>query len=208
VGTPQKSIDMRGLVRPVPGERFFLIPSNYAMMLAEQSLHSVKGREYRLDTLLESLGNAFSDVVIDCPPNLGILTDNALYACRHPHGGLVIPVQAEQTSLRALDLLLDQVESIEQGLRICVDKLAIVPNLVQPSKISRDILAQLRSNIDITMPFEFPKRVVLQEAYAAGKSLFTYTPSGKSKSADVEELRALFVRLAQTVKERHSHGQS
>ena len=128
---------MGSLIKATPHDRFFLIPGNYNMMLAEQALNPVKGREYRLDLIIEATGGAFTDIVIDCPPNLGILTDNALYAARSERGGLVIPVQAEQTSMPALDLLLDQVESIERGLRIKVTKLAIVLNLVQPSKWPR-----------------------------------------------------------------------
>ena len=201
-GQSEATIDVGSLVRAIDYERFFLIPSNYNMMLAEQALNPVKGREYRLDLLFEATGDAFTDIVIDCPPNLGILTDNALYAARHGRGGLVIPVQAEQTSMRALDLLLDQVESLEQGLRIKVNMLAIVPNLVQVSKLSRGILADLRANIDVTVPFDFPKRVVLQEAYSQGKSIFSYTPEDKNKVNDVQELRDLYSKLAQIVKER------
>lgn len=201
-GQSGETIDVGSLVRAIDYERFFLIPSNYNMMLAEQALNPVKGREYRLDLLFEATGDAFTDIVIDCPPNLGILTDNALYAARHGRGGLVIPVQAEQTSMRALDLLLDQVESLEQGLRIKVNMLAIVPNLVQVSKLSRGILADLRASIDVTVPFDFPKRVVLQEAYAQGKSIFSYTPEDKNKVNDVQELRDLYSKLAQIVKKR------
>lgn len=197
-----ESIDVGSLIKAAEHERFFIIPSNYNMMLVEQALNPVKGREYRLDLLIEATGDAFTDIVIDCPPNLGILTDNALYAARSERGGLVIPVQAEQTSMRALDLLLDQVESLEQGLRIKVNMLAIVPNLVQASKLSRGILADLRANIDVTVPFDFPKRVALQEAYAQGKSLFSYTPEDKNKVNDVQELRDLYLKLAQIVKER------
>lgn len=201
-GQVEESIDVGSLVKATEHERFFLVPSNYNMMLGEQALNPVKGREYRLDLLIEATGNAFTDIVIDCPPNLGILTDNALYAARAERGGLVIPVQAEQTSMRALDLLLDQVESIERGLRIKVNKLAVVPNLVQVSKLSRGILADLRQSIDVTVPFDFPKRVVLQEAYAQGKSIFSYIPEDRSKISDVQELRDLYSKLAQIVKER------
>jgi chromosome partitioning protein len=196
--TTSENIDVEGIIKAVPNERFFLIPSHYKMMLAEQALNPVKGREYRLEMLLAATGDAFTDIVIDCPPNLGILTDNAINASRN----LVIPVQAEQTSMRALDLLLDQVETIESGLRIQVKILAIVPNLVQPSKLSRRILADLRQNIETTIPFDFPKRVVLQEAYENGKSIFTYIPEERSKGPDVEELRTLYLKLAEIVKER------
>jgi chromosome partitioning protein len=201
----EAGIDVSKLIQPLPNERFFLIPGHYNMLLAEQTLTPVTGREYRLDLLIEATGEVFSHIVIDCPPNLGVLTDNAINAARRGRGGLIIPVQAEPSSIRALELLLDQVQSIEAGLKIQVDKLAVVPNLVQDSRLGRDILAGLRANIDVTLPFNIPKRIVLQEAYGAGRSIFTYAPKELAKRVDVEELRKLYRQLATIVNERSDH---
>src|SRR2546429_6284967 len=44
-----ETIDIGSLVKAADHERFFVVPSNYNMMLAEQALNPVKGREYRLD---------------------------------------------------------------------------------------------------------------------------------------------------------------
>ena len=185
------------LVREVPHEKFYLIASHFQMMLAEQSLNPVRGREFRLKSLLDGLDNAFEWVILDCPPNLGILTDNAIYAARR----LVIPVQAEQTSMRALDLLLDQVESIEEGLKVKTDILAVVPNLVQDSALSKRILADLHSIAPDVTPFAIRKRVVLQEAYEQGHSIFTYE-GDRTKAPAITELRELFTQLANIVRER------
>jgi hypothetical protein len=53
-GQAEESIDIGSLVKATPHGRFFLIPSNYNMMLAEQALNPVKGREYRLDLIIEA----------------------------------------------------------------------------------------------------------------------------------------------------------
>ena len=196
-GLMQPKTKVDDLVHELPHETFYLIPTHIKMMLAEQALNPVRGREYRLSNLLEGLSDVFDWCVIDCPPNLGILTDNAIYAARN----LVIPVQAEQTSMRALDLLLDQVESIEDGLRIKVDILAVVPNLVQDSGLAKRILGDLRTNIPVTTPFEFRKRVVIQEAYEAGRSIFTHE-GDRSKGPAINELRDLYLQLAGLVRER------
>ncbi len=60
---------------------------------------------------------------------------------------VVVPIQAEATSIRALELLFDQIESIEQGLKIDVRVLAVVPNLVQDSAMSKRILADLHREV-------------------------------------------------------------
>src|SRR3954469_22236960 len=83
--------DTSGLVHPIPHEQFDLIPSNYQMALIEQKLFMTRNREHKLKELIDIIGRDYDFVLIDCPPNLGNLTDNALNASRR----LVVPIQAE-----------------------------------------------------------------------------------------------------------------
>ncbi len=197
-GLTKQGVAVGSLFHRVPGENFYLLPSHYLMMVVESTLNDprTRRREYRLADLLDQMTDAFDWIVIDCPPNLGLLTDNAMIAS----GRLIVPVQAEQTSVRALELLLDQIESLERELKIKIEILTLVPNLVQDSKLARRILAGMRHNLPIT-DFEFPKRVVLQEAYEAGQTIFTFEPD-RSKKQDAIELQALYLQLAHLVKEK------
>src|SRR5215211_818978 len=179
------------LIHNVPHEKFDIIPSNYEMMLAEQTLFMTRNREHKLRALLSDV-TGYDWILIDCPPNLGNLTDNALNAARL----VIIPIQAETTSVRALDLLFDQIESIEQGLKIKIDILSVVPNLVQDSALSRRILEELRQSIPTVTPFEIKKRVVLQEAYDQGRSIFSFDAPTSTKEDDCNELRRLYTGLA------------
>ena len=190
--------NLKTLIHAVPHEKFSIVPSNYEMMLAEQTLFMTRNREHKLKELLNNLNNEFDWILIDCPPNLGNLTDNALNAART----VIIPIQAETTSVRALELLFDQIESIEQGLKIKVEVLAVVPNLVQDSALSRTILTDLRASIPAVTPFEIKKRVVLQEAYAKGNSIFTYKAPNTTKEDDCIELRRIYTQLAKFILER------
>jgi chromosome partitioning protein len=187
--------DRAGLVHPIPHEKFDLIPSNYQMALIEQKLFMTRNREHKLREILEDVSQGYDWVLIDCPPNLGNLTDNALNAARL----VVVPIQAETTSVRALDLLFDQIESVEKGLSITIRALAVVPNLVQDSALSRRILHDLRATIPVVTPFEIKKRVVLQEAYDKGRSIFSFKPPTSTKEDDANELRRLYTELGQFV---------
>jgi len=189
------------LIHHVPHEKFDIVPSNYEMMLAEQTLFMTRNREHKLRSLLSEI-TEYDWILIDCPPNLGNLTDNALNASRL----VIIPIQAETTSVRALDLLFDQIESIEQGLKIKISILSVVPNLVQDSALSRRILEELRHSIPALTPFGIRKRVVLQEAYDKGRSIFSFKAPNSTKEDDCNELRQLYTRLADFINARTENG--
>jgi chromosome partitioning protein len=190
------------LIQKPPAEAFSVIPANYEMMLAEQALFMARNREHKLKGLFSQLDGQFDWVLIDCPPALGNLTDNALNAARE----VVIPIQAERTSVRALELLFDQIESVERGLNIQIRVLAVVPNLVQDSTMAKRTLSELRSaNTSIT-PFEIRKRVLLQEAWSSGQSIFAYKPPARNEERTKNELVATYRQLAEFVMQQAEGG--
>jgi chromosome partitioning protein len=193
------------IVRP-PHDEFSVIPTNFQMMLAEQALFMSRNREHKLRGILAKLETPFDWILLDCPPTLGNLTDNALNAAQK----VVIPVQAESTSIRALELLFDQIESIEHGLNIHIATLAIVPNLVQDSSMSRRTLEDLRAEIPNVTPFELRKRVILQNAWDEGRSIFHYEASKpdqvKAKREVVEDYLQLAHFICEQVKPEGEHA--
>lgn len=179
-------------------ESFSVIPTNYEMMLAEQSLFMARNREHKLKNVLAPILDQYDWILIDCPPTLGNLTDNALNAARK----VIIPVQAESTSIRAIELLFDQIESLEEGLKIVVEKLAVVPNLVQSSALSQRTLKELRDSIPAVIPFELRKRVVLQNAWDEGHSIFAYDAKSPDHIRAKQEVVNDYLDLARFVIER------
>lgn len=76
--------------------------------LEQELVSAMKGPE-RLTTLLESVGG-YDFIIVDCPPSLGHLIDNALLACRN----IIIPAEAEDTSIRAIEILFNQIDTLEE----------------------------------------------------------------------------------------------
>jgi chromosome partitioning protein len=190
-----KGTRLTDLIHKNPREPFSVIPSTYELMLAEQALFMARNREHKLKGLVTQLDSAFDWVLIDCPPVLGNLTDNALNAARQ----VIIPIQAEATSVRALELLFDQIESVERGLNIHVRVLAVVPNLVQDSAMAKRILCELRQSIPTLTPFEMRKRVMLQAAWSSGHSIFAYEPASRAEEKTRKEIVELYRQLAEFV---------
>jgi chromosome partitioning protein len=170
-----------------------LIPSNYDMRGVTDALHNARNRERRLKTLLSELPeDAYDFVVIDSPPNLGVLTDNAILAAQR----VLIPIQAEDSSLDALDMALDEFEEIESAFGIDVEILGIVPNLVPRDGIADSTLETLRATDglqNLVLPYEIRKRADIKYAMRHGQTLYTYNdgsdmvPVFDQLTSDVEE---------------------
>lgn len=203
------SIVVADLIKKVPGEKFLCIPENYMLQVAEKELYPLSAREKQIDLLIQQLDDVCDEIFIDCPPNLGPLTDCAIYAARRGRGGLVVPVQAEKSSVKALELLTDQLEMLERTItddngKIKIDVLAIVPNMYSESTISRSILSQMKTAFpDLLTSFVFPRKVAVPEAYDQGRSIFTYEPKIGDKSQkrrDAEEMQQLYLKIVEMVR--------
>ncbi len=78
----KEPVQLTSLIQPQTTypEPIAVIPSSFQLMLAEQSLYLARNREHKLKNLLAQLDNQYDYVLIDRPPVLGNLTDNALNA--------------------------------------------------------------------------------------------------------------------------------
>jgi chromosome partitioning protein len=87
-----------------------LIPSDIELAVQELLLVQRIGRESVIKRILDQVKNQYDLVIIDTPPNLGILTVNALVASH----GVISPVQATSADLRGLRLFIDSLESVKE----------------------------------------------------------------------------------------------
>jgi len=168
------------------GGRLDVIPTSMSMFVVGRELDRLRAREQRLGRVLTTLGDAYDHVLIDCPPALDILTDNALTAA----DGAVIPVQAEDSSLRALRLLLAQISALEAEVRrgpltlhgMVVSMLERGAAGQARSLLSRSVLDALE---EMPMPIlaTVPRGVVVVEAWRHGVPVTTYAPESDHAAA-------------------------
>jgi chromosome partitioning protein len=201
--TGSKATHLSDLLHQHASEPYSVLPAHYQLMLAEQTLFMARNREHKLKELLAGIDGDYDWVLIDCPPALGNLTDNALNAARQ----VIVPIQAEATSIRAIDLLFDQIDSIERGLKVTIRVLAVVPNLVQDSAMAKRILSELRQSVPEVTPFEIRKRVMLQHAWSQGCSVFAYPTGSAAEEQTRTELADLYKQLAYLVMDRVKGGE-
>ncbi|MGI5186507.1 ParA family protein [Dactylosporangium sp. CA-152071] len=171
-------------------ENIDVVPTNLDAFKLERQLYRVRGAEYRLERVVELLaaGGGYDVCLIDCPPSLGVLTDNALVTAEQ----LIIPVQAEDSTLRALRLLLEQVTAVKTELRTDIDILGMVVNLYDRRKgqIVTSTLATLRE-MPLPILATIHDRAVIREAWRLGVSVLEHAP----QSDATEAFRALAKHL-------------
>ena len=91
---------------------FDIAPSSMILSTLEQELAGEIGRESRLNDIINNFKGSYDYLIIDCPPNLGILTVNAIRAS----GEAIIPVEASRFSLEGLTQLISIIELIKDRL--------------------------------------------------------------------------------------------
>lgn len=162
-----------------------VLPTSRTMIGIARDLDRVRAREHRLSRLLEHLtataDEGWDDVVIDCPPSLDVLTDNALTAA----DGVVVPVQADDSSLDALRLLLAQVQAVDADLRstpLVLHGLVVSMLRRPPSTIARTVLAEL-DRLPLDVLATVPALTVLTEAWRAGQPVTAYAPNSEPAAA-------------------------
>lgn len=148
-----------------------VVPSNIELTLTEDALAGENRRVERLSNALEGVRDTYDWCIIDCPPNLGNLTDNALYAAP----GVLVPALPESPSIRAIELLFDQMRLISERFERPTEPIGIVANRVESTQQAERMLEKFRE-YDLPV-WEIRKRVALQYAYEAGEPLREYEPS-------------------------------
>ncbi|MDD5618105.1 MAG: AAA family ATPase [Candidatus Omnitrophica bacterium] len=89
-------------------KNFFAAPSSIILSTIEQELSDEIGRESRLSEVLSEIKDEYDYVIIDCPPNLGLLTINALRAAN----SAIVPVEASRFSVDGVSRLIEIIDLI------------------------------------------------------------------------------------------------
>jgi chromosome partitioning protein len=137
---PEKSTkDLHDMVAVIPGERFegrlHLLPASLDAFLLDGALAIYRGpRAAALEVALKDVEAHYDAIVIDCPPSLGLAMDCALFYARtrdeekEGNSGLVIPVEAEDSSAKAYGMLQMQVTQVCQDWSMSLHQFGLVVN--------------------------------------------------------------------------------
>jgi chromosome partitioning protein len=108
-------------------ENLSFIPASTAMATLDRQLGMADGMGLVIKRALGALSQRFDAVLIDCPPQLGVLMVNALAACSH----LIIPVQTEFLAVKGLERMMRTLTMIGRA-RHHVPTYTILPTMFDP----------------------------------------------------------------------------
>ena len=153
------------------GFNFDVAPSNIILSTLEQELTGEIGRESRAWDILNNFKNNYDYILIDCPPNLGILTVNAIRAASE----IIIPVEASRFSLEGLSQLIEIINLIRDRLNHQVNYQVLVSNFDSRLRHSFNILDRIRLTFkDRLLSTIVHVNVKLKEAQNQGTHILNY----------------------------------
>ncbi len=165
-----------------------LVPSNLDLAGAEVELASTPGREFVLREALAIARHRYDCILIDCPPNIGILTVNAIVACDI----LMVPVQCEYYSLEGVQTLLQFVRIVKSRTNVHFDY-RILPTMYDGrTGLSKKVLRELTEKFgEHVLSNVIPRSIRMAEAPGKGVPGVLWSPKNRAS----EEYRRLGVEL-------------
>jgi len=150
-----------------------LAPSGVILAAVEQELAGQPGREDRLLTALAQMPREYDYLLVDCPPSLGLLTFNALRACRE----IIVPVETSFFALHGLGKLCETIKLVEDRFGQKKHLQALVTIYDRRTRIAQEVLEELRRHFgDQLFKTIIHVNVRLREATSFGQSIGQYDP--------------------------------
>ena len=157
-----------------------LVPGHERLADVEMTLVSqVRREEFLADALKEQIAD-YDLVLIDCPPNLGMLTTNAL--CAAPE--VVVPVSmVDRNAFKGAAALLTTLAELRRK-RVNVAVTAFVPNQVDPRRNTYQTLAEALPKLGVPITStEIPMRAAFHDAGTEGVPVLLRAPDSEAACA-------------------------
>ena len=177
-------------------------PAGVDLAGAEIELIDAERRHFRLaDAIADYAGaesEAFTYILIDCPPSLSLLTLNALAAAH----AVIIPLQCEFFALEGLSQIMRTLDSVRARINPQIELQGVVLTMYDArNNLSRQVEDDVRAHMkDKVYKAVIPRNVRISEAPSHGKPALLYDLKCAGSQA--------YIRLASEVIQRERAGKA
>lgn len=155
-------------------KNFYLTPSDIDLATADLDFAGRQRREYIIEKLIRPIKKDFDFILLDCPPSLGLLTQNGLTAADK----YLIPLTPEALPFKGLEMLLSAIQSIKDcELNPNLELLGILMTRIGRKKLNKEVEEFIRNKYTTSVfSTKIRENVSLAEAPLSGDSIITYAP--------------------------------
>lgn len=173
-----------------------LAPSGIVLSALEQRLSAERAetRTARLSSALAGLSRPYDYALVDCPPNVGLLTFNALRAA----GELIVPLETSFYAIHGVQKLLETIGLLAERIGHTVN-VRILPTLYDGrTRYARETLGEIRALFgDLCFDTVIRSTIKLRESARRGLPAIRFAPHSNGAS----DYAALAVELAASAPE-------
>ena len=158
------------------GQYFDTAPASIRLSELEVDLKEKHGKGSLLKAALEEVRDQYDYILLDCPPQLGMLQVNAIVACDL----LIIPIQTDFLALHGLKLLFDTLRTLNKVLPKPVTYRALATMYDKRAGACRRVLDLLgRKMGDLMFSTVIGVDTRFRDASALGKSVYEIDASSR-----------------------------
>jgi chromosome partitioning protein len=161
----------------------FLVPSDKRTAMAENIISAHPGRELALTVRLTE-ASGFDYIVLDCPPALNVLHNNALLYANE----LIIPIDMDRLALQGAKGILDSATELEKVFKFSANICGVLPTFIdRRTNITHQVMRVIESRYSPKVLHPIRSDAKLRQAAAHGKTIFEYDTHSKG----AEDYRAV-----------------
>ena len=165
-------------------DNFYFIPSSIGLAAMEHKLATRGDKLQILSLFLMNLMTDFDYCILDCPPNLGIITLNALWVSNYS----VIPLGICDFSLRGIELLKNIFIMLKEFKGAAPTPFYLLSQMDKRSRFAREFTERTKKQLgSMLLKTAIRTNIHLREAASSGQNIFEY----KSDSRGAEDFMLL-----------------
>jgi chromosome partitioning protein len=162
-----------------------LVPSDISLAKADKRLNTEGGREFRLRNKVLKKKKDYDFIIIDCPPSLTNLFENAMTTSTE----YLIPIQLDSFSVSGVSQLLGEIKKLESDVFVNVNHKtkmlgALITLFEKSTKISKSVGQDIEEIFgDKLFKNKIPKNTTIKDAQNNEKIILDYDPDSNSSKA-------------------------